>query len=123
MSVMESKIRSRHYQMRRRYGGSPHDESIAKFQEEPEHADDEDATVRRAKVVGATEPEGRRQKGLYEQGRSYDPTPTLCTQRFPLSAHAGAPSLVSYLSTIRRGSTPLHGMLHHFINSRVSPSL
>jgi hypothetical protein len=100
--------------MRRRYGGSPHDKSIAKFQEEPEHADDEDATVRRDTMVSATEPEGRRQKGLYEQGRSYDPSPALRTHRFSLSAHVGAPSLVSYL---------LHGMLHHSIDSRVSPSL
>jgi hypothetical protein len=68
MPVLESKIRSCHYQTWRRYGGSPHDESIAKFQQEPEHADEEEATVHRATVVRATVPEARTQKGLHEQG-------------------------------------------------------
>jgi hypothetical protein len=40
---------------------SPHDERIAKFQQEPEHADDEEATVRRATVVSATVPEAKTQ--------------------------------------------------------------
>jgi hypothetical protein len=68
MLALESKIRSCHYQTWRRYGGSPHDESIAKFQQEPEHADEEEATVHRATVVSATVPEARTQKGLHEQG-------------------------------------------------------
>jgi hypothetical protein len=81
MPVLESKIRLCHYQTWRGYGGSPHGESIAKFQQWPKHADGEEATMRRATVVSATVPEARTQKGLHDQGQSYDPRQAQRRQR------------------------------------------
>jgi hypothetical protein len=65
-----SKIRSSRYRTWKRYGGSLHDESTARFQLEPEHAGDEGGYSAQS---DGSQRHREQERTSQAQGQSYDP--------------------------------------------------